>query len=55
VSTHAPPQSVKPALHANPHAPAAHVALALAGAPHGEHELPQCAGLLSDTHAPEHA
>jgi hypothetical protein len=42
-----PLQSAKPALHVNPHAPAAHVAVALAGAIHDRPHVPQLATVVA--------
>ena len=51
-----PSQSAKPALHTMPHAPAAHVAVALARAGHALPQRPQWAAWVATlTHAAPHA
>ena len=54
VSTHAPPQRVKPALQLNPHVVPSHVAAALAGGAHALHEAPHVATLVLLAHAAPH-
>ena len=39
-----------PAVHVKPHWPAVHVAVALAGAGHGEQDVPHELGLVSSAH-----
>jgi len=55
LETHAPPQTWKPGLHTQPHAPAAlQVAVAFAGAAHGVHDAPHVAGSTLLAHALPH-
>jgi hypothetical protein len=51
-TVHVPLHITVPLMHETPHAPFVHVAVALAGAGHGVHDVPHVSGLVLDAHVP---
>jgi hypothetical protein len=51
-TVHVPLHITAPLMHATPHAPFEHVAVALAGEGHGVHDVPHVSGLLFDAQIP---